>query len=74
MCSATPRQAFRSEPILLIFARKNKEKHRNATDARPFGQGEYSALANPPWGKSRAPYWNLKLPDANFEISLKKMK
>ena len=42
MCSATPRQAFRSEPILLIFARKNKEKHRNATDARPFGQGEYS--------------------------------
>ena len=26
---------------MLIFARKNKEKHRNATDARPFGQGEY---------------------------------
>ena len=37
--AATPRQAFRLEPIFLIFAMKNNEILRNATDARPFGQG-----------------------------------
>ena len=33
------RKAFRSTPMFVVSARTNKERRRNTTDTRPFGQG-----------------------------------